>query len=33
MHSLSTNWLLAKQRAPAYNFHKVRREEVQGGQV
>ena len=30
MHSLSTNWLLAKQKAPAYNIHKVGRKEVQG---
>ena len=33
VHSLSTNWLLAKQKALAYNIHKVGREEVQGGQV
>ena len=33
VHSLSTNWLLAKQKALAYNIHKVGREEVQAGQV
>ena len=31
MHNLSTNWLLAKQKALAYNIHKVGREEEQGG--
>jgi hypothetical protein len=33
VHNFTTNWLLAKQKALAYNFHKVGREEVQGGQV